>query len=134
MSKATNNPDIQPYVLIIEHDPELRKIMEISLDQAGVKVEAVSRVANALQILQEEQPDVFVIDCDLGKGGPEKLISSYRKNQKDNVGTVIVSTTNRLKDSWRREYKPDSVIYKPFDIRYLVRSILLHAQNRSVPV
>ncbi|MCJ7702720.1 MAG: response regulator, partial [Anaerolineales bacterium] len=86
MAENPNNVDMQPYVLLIEHDPELRKIMEISLEQAGVRVEAVSRYANALQILQQEPPDVFVIDFDLMKGDPGKLITAYRQNPEDNVG------------------------------------------------
>ncbi len=133
MDKDKENLDSKSQVLIIEHDPALRKIMEISLEQAGVRVEAVSRYANALQILQQEPPKVFIVDFDLRDGDPGRLITAYRQHPKGNDGTVMVSTAHRLEDEWRREHRPDSVIYKPFDIRYLIRKIFLLTKNKSVP-
>jgi DNA-binding response OmpR family regulator len=132
MAKNVNNLNSQPYVLIIEHDQELRKVMEVSLAQAGVKVKTVKGFANALQIMQIKSPDVFILDFNLQKADLGNLITAFRQNQKDNSGAVMISTANRLEDDWRRKYKPDSVIYKPFDIRYLIRLILLLVQNQSV--
>jgi DNA-binding response OmpR family regulator len=118
------NLDSKSQVLIIEHDPALRKIMEISLEQVGISVEAISGYANALEIMQQVAPEVFILDIDLSDGIPEKLIAAYREYPNGKNGTVMISTANRLEDKWRREYRPDSVIYKPFDMRYLVRKIL----------
>lgn len=61
MELNKNSLDRQPHVLVLEHDPALRKIMEISLVQAGVAVATVDRYANALQILQEAPPDIFIV-------------------------------------------------------------------------
>jgi DNA-binding response OmpR family regulator len=118
------NLDSKSQVLIIEHDAALRKIMEISLEQVGVSVEAVSEYAYALEILQQDAPEVFILDIDLRDGVPEKLIAAYREHPNGRNGTVMISTANRLEDKWRREHRPDSVIYKPFDMRYLVRKII----------
>jgi DNA-binding response OmpR family regulator len=134
MVNNLNSVDFRLYVLITECHPELRKILEVSLSHAGMKVKAVSMPKNTLQILQEDQPDVFVVDFDLGKKNAEKLIAAYRHNQKNNNGIVLVSTPNRLEDGWRKKIKPDSVIYKPFDIRYLIRLIFLLAQNQTTPI
>jgi DNA-binding response OmpR family regulator len=125
MDKNKENLDSsKPQVLVIEHDSALRKIMEISLEQAGVSVEAVSKYANALEILQKDPPEVFILDYDLRDGDPGKLITAYRKHPNGHDGTVMVSTAHRLEDKWRQENRPNSVIYKPFDMRYLVRKIL----------
>lgn len=123
MYKDKKSLDRKTQVLIIEHDPALRKIMEISLEQAGVSVKSVSRYANAMQILQQEPPDVFVVDFDLRDGDPGRLITAYRQFSTNNNSAVMVSTSDRLEDEWRRKHKPDSVIYKPFDIRHLIRLI-----------
>ena len=131
MTEDMNKFTLQTFVLIVEHDPELRKIMEISLKQVGVKVTSVSRYPNALKILEQKSPDIFVVDFDLRDGDPGRLIAAFRKNPKFNGGLVLVSTANRLEDDWRREHKPDSVIYKPFDIRYLIRLIDLIAQKKE---
>jgi len=133
MAENPNNIDMQPYVLIIEHDPELRKIMELSLEQTGAKVTGVGRFANALHILQEKPPDVFVVDFDLQDGDPGNLIDTFRECSSNHKSPVMVSTANRLEDEWRRKHKPDSVIYKPFDIRYLIRLVTLLLKNKPVP-
>jgi two-component system response regulator PrrA len=127
------NLDSKSQVLIIEHDPALRKIMEISLEQAGVSVEAISGYADALEILQQEPPEVFILDIDLHDGDPGRLISAYREHPNGRHGTVMVATADRLKDAWRREHRPDSVIYKPFDIRYLIQKIYVLTKQKSVP-
>jgi two-component system phosphate regulon response regulator OmpR len=134
MDKEMSSLDTTPQVLIIEHDPALRKAMQISLEQVGVSVEAVSKYTNALQILQQTLPEVFILDIDLRDGDPGRLISAYREHRNRDNGTVMVSTANRLEDKWRREYRPDTVIYKPFDMRYLIRKICLLTKNKSVPV
>jgi DNA-binding response OmpR family regulator len=133
MDKNKNGLDVKKQVLIIEHDPALRKVMLISLEQAGMKVKAVSRYANALEFLQQESPDIFIMDLDMRGGDLEKLISVYRKHLDSDQSTVMVLTANRLKDDWRRKHQPDAVIYKPFDIRYLIRKIDNLTKNKSIP-
>lgn len=118
-----NIADLHPHILIIEHDPELRKIMKISLEQLGVKVTVAGRFTNALQSIQGGKLDLLVVDFGLADGDPGKLVAAFRQNMKDKKGAVIVTTADRLEDAWRRKHRPDSVIYKPFDIRYLNRSI-----------
>jgi DNA-binding response OmpR family regulator len=131
MDKDMNRVEDKSQVLIIEHDPALRKIMEISLEQAGISVEAISGYADALVILQQGPPEVFILDIDLRDGVPEKLIAAYREHPNSKNGTVMISTANRLEDKWRRQHRPDSVIYKPFDMRYLVKKILSLINKRQ---
>jgi DNA-binding NtrC family response regulator len=111
-------------VVIVENDPALCRIMEISLYQAGLNVEAVSEYEDAIMILQHQKPIIFILDKDINEVDAGKLITDYRQYLNADEGSVIVSTANRLKDEWRQKYKPDKVVYKPFDIRYLIRLIL----------
>jgi DNA-binding response OmpR family regulator len=124
MDKDMNNLEDKPQVLILENDPALRKVMEISLEQVGVRVAAVGMHANVEEMLQQNLPEVFILDIDMPDGEPDKLMTAYREHQASKVGTVMISTVNRLEDNWRRKHRPDTVIYKPFDMRYLVRKIL----------
>lgn len=124
MGKDMNNLEDKPQVLILEHDSALRKVMEISLQQAGIRAVAVGMYANAVEMLQQHVPEVFILDIDLPDGYPDKLMTTFREHQSGKNGTVMISTVNRLEDKWRREHRPDSVIYKPFDMRYFVRKIL----------
>lgn len=121
----------RPYILLIEHDAELRQIMELSLQQAGLVVVAVSRYANALQLLNQKPPEIFIIDFDLRDGDPGELIAAYCQDSSFSAGTVVVTTTERLKDEWRRAHQPDAVVYKPFDMRYLIRLIRMLPQKKD---
>ena len=122
----TRKPRISPEnpieILLIEHDPQLRKVMKISLEQNGLRVVAVERFSKALQVLEQGDPDLFLVDFDLADGDPGKLIEVFRRNKRDK-GAVLLTTTIRPDDHWRRTYRPDAVVYKPFDVRHLYRRI-----------
>jgi DNA-binding response OmpR family regulator len=131
MAKPGIKPEMQPCALLIEHDPELRRIMIISLEQSGMKVIATSRFAHALQVLQQETHDLFLTDIDLGDGDPGRLITAFRRNKRSGCGAVVVTTACRLEDGWRRKHKPDAVIYKPFDIRHMIRLMWALLEKKS---
>ena len=134
MAKNQTKPDMQAYILLMEKDPELRKIMRISLEQVGHKVVTEHKFANVTQTLQKEPPEVFVVDFDLRQGDPGRLMATYRQHMKGNRGAVIVLTSERLEDDWRQKHQPDSVIYKPFDIRFFLRLIKAIGQQDRVLV
>jgi DNA-binding response OmpR family regulator len=110
-------------ILLIENDPELRKVMKISLEQNGMKVTAVSKPANAINYLEQEIPDFFMVDFEMNGGNPGELIKTFRKTAEDKGGITLLTTTCRPDDDWRQKYQPDVVIYKPFDLRQLQRRI-----------
>lgn len=110
-------------ILLIENDPELRKVMKISLEQCGMRVTAVSKSFNVLKVLEDDIPDFFLVDFDFPGADPGKLIQVFRELKKDSRGFAMVTTTSRPDDNWRRRYQPDAVIYKPFDLRHLQRRI-----------
>lgn len=121
--KPMISPDKQIKILLMERDPELRKVMKITLEQNGLKVIAVERLSIALKVLEQRDFDLFLVDFDLADGDPGKLIEVFRRNKQDK-GAVLLTTTSRPDDHWRRKFKPDAVVYKPFDIRHLYRRIL----------
>lgn len=121
-----------PTVLLIESTNSLRKVIAASLKQLGVRVlEApdAARARNLLQV-QRKAPDVIVVELDLPEGANGKLIERYRKRDPDSPsdppghGRVLLTTTHRPEDDWRRKYMPDVVVYKPFDVRFLCRRVL----------
>jgi two-component system KDP operon response regulator KdpE len=123
----TKKPKVTPEkklsILLIEHDPELRKVIKLTLEQNGMKVVTVERFSNALQVLEQGDPDLFLVDFDLTDGDPGELIEQFRRTKEDR-GAVMLTTTSRPDDHWRRTYQPDAVVYKPFDIRHLYKRIL----------
>jgi DNA-binding response OmpR family regulator len=116
ISKPTN-------LLLLERDPGLCKSIKLTLEQDGLDVWAVQETVDAEEILQERSPDILVLDHENLAEDLGQLIALYRAKSEAEAGIVLVTTARRIDDSWRIEYKPDLVIYKPFDVRFLSRRI-----------
>jgi hypothetical protein len=63
-----------------------------------------------------------VLDLRYPIGKESDLIEIFRHRGGEEKH-VIVTTTDRPEDRWRKKYKPDTILYKPFDVRYLVKKI-----------
>jgi DNA-binding NtrC family response regulator len=108
-------------VLLLETEASLRKVVAASLQQSGLTIIEAGNAAEARRHLAEESPAVFVVELDHPAGENGELIETYRRDN-DN-GAVVLTTTERPKDDWRQRYQPEAVVYKPFDIRVLAKSI-----------
>lgn len=119
-------------VLLLETEPSLRKVVAASLQQSGLEIIEVGDADEARRQLEQAPPQVFVVELDHPEGENGKLIETYRQNIDD--GAVVLTTTERPKDDWRQRYQPEAVVYKPFDIRVLAKSIRnLLGANQSAP-
>jgi DNA-binding response OmpR family regulator len=121
-------------ILLVESDLDLRRVMTLSLQQVGFKVFDTSNMSNAYQTLNDVTPEILILELDIPHGNNGALIETYRKycEQDPGKGTVILTTTLRPADAWRNRYQPDSVIYKPFDVRGLCDLVRIQIKNYSV--
>ena len=111
-------------VLLVESDDRLRRVISASLEQLGIRVMEAKDAEHAENLLDETHPEILVVERDFPHGRNGKIIHSYRNRSSPPSGPVIVTTTDRLSDSWRRQHEPQVVVYKPFDIRHLSRVII----------
>ncbi|MGD2156924.1 MAG: response regulator [Anaerolineales bacterium] len=110
-------------VLLLEQEDSLRRVIVLTLKQMGMKVLEASDAPSARKYLKNHNPDLFVLNFDHPSGKNGNLINLYREKTGVDQGGVLLTTTQRPDDNWRELYKPDIVVYKPFDIRYLVKRI-----------
>jgi DNA-binding response OmpR family regulator len=108
-------------ILLIESDPDLRKVITLSLRQEGFDILEVGDVAQAYGFMLDEPPEILILELDFPDGTNGALIEAYRRiSDRDPAnGKVVLTTTLRPGDAWRQKYQPDAVIYKPFDVRQL---------------
>lgn len=114
---------IAPHILLYERDPGLRKSIMLTLKHQGMEVMIAADEADVRQILENESPDLFVVDQDSSMGYSGELIEIFRRKSEGGRRAVMVTATQRVNDNWRQQYQPDAVLYKPFDIRFLYRQI-----------
>jgi DNA-binding response OmpR family regulator len=121
-------------ILLVESDLDLRRVMTLSLQQVGFKVFDASDTMQANEILKEKSAEILILELDFPHGNNGTLIEAYRKyrDQDTRNGAVILTTTLRPGDTWRKRYQPDAVLYKPFDVRGLCDLVSLHIQKNSI--
>jgi CheY-like chemotaxis protein len=109
--------------LVLENDSRLRKVVSIMLEQYGISVVEAPTTTIAQEIIQTHTPDLLVIDFQAPSSDSGELIKMFRDKCKSYRKAVLITTFIRPDDNWRKLYAPDVVIYKPYDLRYLINCI-----------
>lgn len=119
-------------ILLIESDPDLRKVITLSLRQEGYDILDAGDVTQAYDFMQDRPPEILILELDFPHGNNGALIEAYRGSHNPSTGRVVLTTTQRPGDEWRKKYQPDAVIYKPFDVRQLCDLVKDQVQTDTV--
>jgi DNA-binding NtrC family response regulator len=117
-----NSPN-RTTVLLVERDKDLRRVISASLAQMDVNVLEARDDKEARQILEKDHVKILIVEHDWKHSKNTNVIEAYREQMKGEIGKVLVTTKDRLDDNWREQQNPLTVLYKPFDVRYLCRLI-----------
>jgi DNA-binding NtrC family response regulator len=116
-------------ILLVEAHADLRRVMRACLEQMNIRVLEAANVQSAKEILRGENPRALVVDYDFPRLLNGEIIEASR-GRGNNQPAIIVTTTQRISDDWRDRYRPSAVVYKPFDIRLLLKTILTSIKER----
>ncbi len=116
-------------VLVVEDDRDLLELLSYNLSKEGYEVSAVLRGKDAIKTLEEEKPDLIILDVMLPDLDGFR-IAQYVKNSEELKEVPIIFLT--AKDMERDKLKgfsigADDYITKPFSMRELlarVRAVL----------
>jgi len=117
-------------VLLVEPDPQLRRVIAASLEQRGLRVLQATDSGFAIRLLEREDPELLILDLQPSPS-TNRLVQTYldRPPDGDESRPILVTTLDRPDKRWLDEFKPDAVIYKPFDVRYLYRRVMQSLQE-----
>jgi CheY-like chemotaxis protein len=110
-------------VLLVESENSLRRVVSASLEQLGLRVLDAQDAEAAQEILENEQPELLIVEDDSPEGRNGEVIDAFRKQVEEGPNPVVVTATQRIKDEWRKRYEPEVAVYKPFDVRHLARVV-----------
>ena len=110
-------------ILLVEKDSDLRRVISASLTQIGLRVLEASDDQEARQALEKDRVNILIVEHDWQYRKNTNVIKAFREQMGREAGTVLVTTKDRLDDTWRQQHNPLTVLYKPFDIRYLCRLV-----------
>jgi two-component system response regulator PilR (NtrC family) len=88
---ASNTPLSSAQILVVDDEPDLRTLYELTLLRAGYRVETAETLAQAFQHLSERQFDVVITDMRLPDGLGMTLIRHIKAQQRRERCVVITA-------------------------------------------
>ena len=125
-----------PKILIIEHEPELVKVLRSYLEQADFDVSIAYRGDTGLSAWENERPDVIILDLNLpGKDGLDVAREIRRKSNTPIV--MLTARADEVDELIGLEIGADDYIAKPFSPRIVVarvRALLRRSADSDLAV
>lgn len=123
----------RPKVLILEDEPDLVRLVEFNLYQAGFDTLAFDHCKDALCSAIADPPDLILLDLMLPDGSGLDVCRSLKANPKTHNVPIIMLTAKgeELDRVVGFELGADDYVVKPFSVRELVlrlRAILRRAE------
>lgn len=123
----------QPTILIADDDPHIREVLEIALHRAGFRTIAAHHGANALQMAQQDAPDLVVLDIGLPEMDGLEVCRRLRAVS-DLPVLFLTARDDEVDRILGLELGADDYVTKPFSPRELVarvKAILKRVQTQS---
>jgi two-component system phosphate regulon response regulator PhoB len=116
-------------VLLAEDDPNIRRVAQVALARAGFVVSVVGDGIEALQLLEDELPDLIVLDGMMPKMDGLDACRRIKANPRTaNIPVIILSARSQNADEHAaRDVGAIAYIKKPFNALTLgaeVRALL----------
>ena len=126
----TTNPESPPdvAVLLAEDDPHIRRVTVVALERCGFSVQAVADGAEALQLLEDDLPDVVILDGMMPKLDGVETCRRIRSDPRLSRLVVIMlsARSQDVDEAAGLRAGADAYIKKPFD------ALTLGAQVRDI--
>jgi len=121
----------RPYVLVIEDDADLRRILRLHLTADGFAVTEAEDVAAAFAHLQSELPDCVILDLIMpGMDGFVFLKRLRSVERTCDVPVVILTASENYRDRAKgRQYQANVYLRKPCDLDQLTVALKQLCRN-----
>jgi two-component system phosphate regulon response regulator PhoB len=115
----------RPTILVVEDELPIVELVSFALKAAGWDVHAAHNTAGAWQYLQQQRPQVMLLDWMLPDQSGLRLLSRIRSDRQFNSLPVIMLTAKSMEEDKVAglDHGADDYITKPFSPRELVARI-----------
>ena len=123
--RDTQTSSMKPHVLIVEDETALVELLRYNLEQSGFRVGVAGDGEEALALVQEDVPDLILLDWMLPlMSGIEVCRQLRRQTSTANVPIIMLTARGEEEDRVRGlETGADDYVTKPFSPRELVARV-----------
>lgn len=123
--------DMQPSVLVVEDEPAQREILSYNLESEGFRVIKAADGNEALLLIEEEQPDLILLDWMLpGTSGIEICRQIKMKPALRMIPVIMLSARSEEVDRVRGlETGADDYICKPYSVVEMIARVKAHLRR-----
>jgi CheY-like chemotaxis protein len=120
--------------LLVDDEPDLRRITRIALERiGGLSVTEASNGRAALAMIEEDRPDVIVLDIMMPLGDGTEVLEELAGDPRRASIPVVAVTARALSDELERLERLGAVavVAKPFDPIWLAREVARIARDHA---
>ena len=111
-------------ILLHESDSELRKVVALHLEHLKWRVLQSKTVEFAMRLLEREEPDILIAEFDPPYANKGRLIDRFREINGNTSGSILIlMILDHVDRQLLNRYRPEIVVHKPFDVRFVSRNI-----------
>lgn len=129
-----SNPILNPArILVVDDEPDLRTLYELTLLREGYRVDTAENVAQATQLLQEHPFDVVITDMRLPDGLGMALLHQVKAQQRREQCVVITAYGSAENAVEALKAGAFDYLTKPVDLKQFRHVIASAIQNSAPP-
>jgi CheY-like chemotaxis protein len=111
-------------ILIVEDHPTMREAMRLVLEGEGFDIDEASDGDQALAAVQEERPDLVLLDMSIpGVSGPDVLAAVKKDPDNSTVRVIVVTATGEEGRAAAMAGGADHYFTKPFSPIALLQAV-----------
>lgn len=111
-------------ILAVDDDKDILEVLQFILEDSGYEVKTLSDGHKLFEKINEEVPDLILMDIMLNGLDGRDLCKNVKLNFKTHdIPVIMISASHNLSDVLRQECAPDDFLSKPFDINTLLNKI-----------
>ncbi|MEW6055949.1 MAG: response regulator [Bdellovibrionota bacterium] len=109
-------------VLLVEDDAAIMETLSMFLNYEGYEVLRARSVAQAIEVLRIQSPDVVLLDYMLQDGTAEPVVVELRTLYEDRVKVILLTAADDPSGKGRT-VGADAVVAKPFELDGLLATL-----------
>jgi DNA-binding response OmpR family regulator len=116
-----------PKILIVDDDPDMVEAGRIVLEREGYTVESASNMVDGLRTLEENHPDLLILDVMMEEPDDGLLLARQIRRRGHNLPVLMLTSVNRVMglniDKHLEIVPVDEFVEKPVDPATLLEKV-----------